>query len=134
MNREILFRAKHIHISPKNEHLDGEWVEGYLSDKNYINSPELEGEFLIDANTICQYTGLTDETGEKIYEGDIVAYIDTYSTESSYFESDCVGEVVWDDEEVCFHVTGRLSAESWEILQECSVIGNIFDNPELLER
>lgn len=65
--------------------------------------------------------------------GDIVAYIDTYSTENGYAESDCVGEVVWDDEECCFHVTGRLSAESWEILQECDVIGNIFDNPELLE-
>lgn len=45
MGREILFRAKHIHKLPENKHLDGKWVEGYLADKAYINSPELEGEF-----------------------------------------------------------------------------------------
>ena len=43
-----LFRAKHIHASKENGHLDGRWVEGYLSDKNYINSPGLGGEFLVD--------------------------------------------------------------------------------------
>lgn len=133
MDREILFRAKHIHSFSVNEHLDGQWVEGYLSDKNYINSPELEGEFLIDESTICQYTGLTDKNGRKIYEGDIITYLDTYSTESGYAESDCVGKIVWDDEEICFHVTGRLSAESWEVLEDCCVIGNIFDNPELVD-
>lgn len=36
MNREILFRAKHIHAIPGNEHLNGTWVHGYLSDENYI--------------------------------------------------------------------------------------------------
>ena len=37
MDREILFREKHIHAIPGNEHLNGTWVHGYLSDKNYIN-------------------------------------------------------------------------------------------------
>lgn len=46
---------------------------------------------------------------------------------------DCIGKVVWDDETISFQVTNRLSAESYEVLDECSVIGNIFDNPELLE-
>lgn len=36
MNREILFRAKHIHVLPGNEHLDSRWIEGYLADKNHI--------------------------------------------------------------------------------------------------
>ena len=45
INREILYRGKHIHVRPENEHLDGRWIEGYLSDKKYINSTELEGEF-----------------------------------------------------------------------------------------
>lgn len=59
--------------------------------------------------------------------------MDTYSTDNGYAECNCIGEVLWYEEELCFHVTERLSAESYEVLQECCVIGNIFDNPELLE-
>lgn len=66
-------------------------------------------------------------------ENDIVTYCDTYSTESGLAESDCNGQVVWDDETISFQVTNRLSAESYEVLDECSIIGNIFDNKELLE-
>lgn len=55
MNREMLFRAKHIHATSGNEHLNGTWVHGYLSDENYIYDKSLEGEFLIDENTICRY-------------------------------------------------------------------------------
>ena len=58
MEREILFRAKHIHAIPELKHFGGRWVYGYLSNENHINSPELEGEFLIDPKTVCQYTGL----------------------------------------------------------------------------
>ena len=84
-------------------------------------------------NTICQCTGLKDKNGNLIWENDIVAYWDTYSTENGLAEADCIGKVVWDDETLSFQVTNRLSAESYEVLDECSVIGNMFDNPELLE-
>ena len=87
----------------------------------------------IDPETLCQYTGKSDEDGEKIFEGDIVGFIDLYSTESGYSESSCLGEVIWSKEECCFHVTNRLSAESWEVLDECKVVGNVFDNKELLD-
>ena len=126
----------------------GEWVEGYLikdipnPDKAYIGylfGVDDDGTVHdvditeVEPSTICQCTGKTDINKKLIFEHDIVAFLDTYSTDSGYAEAGCVGEVVWDDEEVCFHVTERISAESYEVLDDCKVIGNIFDNPELLE-
>lgn len=122
----------------------GEWVFGGLSycetgayfitnmGKDHISYIGFHQE--VDPNTICQCTGLKDKNGNLIWENDIVAYWDSYSTESGLSEADCVGKVVWDDETISFQVTNRLSAESYEVLgDECSVIGNVFDNPELLE-
>ena len=127
--REILFRGK----------FGNEWKYGYLTieprglaiKEPYVNAAS--NIWHIDTKTVGQYTGLNDKNGNKIFEGDIVAYWDTYSTESGQSEADCIGKVVWDDETISFQVTNRLSAESYEVLDECSVIGNIYDNPELLK-
>ena len=70
-----LFRAKHIHASKENGHLDGRWVEGYLSDKNYINSPGLGGEFLIDEKTICRNTEMTDKDGRGYGRTTLLKYV-----------------------------------------------------------
>lgn len=133
--REILFRGQSIE--------DNKWVYGDLirEKKSFgkictrIYRTTNNGWELIDVDskTVGQYTGLNDENGNKIFENDIVAYWDTYSTENGQSEADCIGKIVWDDETISFQVTNRLSAESYEVLDECSVIGNIFDNPELLE-
>lgn len=140
--REILFRAKRID--------NGEWVEGYYGikaketdmEKHYImvstydanlsSYPFYFTDIQIDPETLCQYTGLKDKNGNRIWENDIVSFIDMTSTESGYCERNCIGRVAWDIEEVCFYVTDRLSSESWEVLQDCYAVGNIFDNPELL--
>lgn len=146
--REILFRGKRVD--------NGEWIEGgyaenggktfiivrtrYIPDARdwdtveyYENNPCYHFSMIeVDPETVCQYTGYKDDTGKKIFEGDIVGFEDMTSTESGYSEMGCCGKVCYDEEEVCFHVTDRLSAESWEVLGECHIIGNIFDNPELI--
>ena len=143
MEREILFRAKHIHAIPGNEHLNGTWVHGYLSDENYIYDKSLEGEFLVDENTICQYTGLTDKNGKKIFEGDILRgfqYPFCHDGEYNYYAeiifancsfmtythknpSSCVRGISDGNTELM---------ECW-VSEDWEVIGNIYDNPELLE-
>ena len=141
MNDRYLYRAKRKD--------NGEWVEGHLitdeqnKDKYFIGyvfgtdddgTPHDFDVVAVDPSKICQCTGLKDKNGRVIWENDIVAYWDSYRTESGLAEADCIGKVVWDDETISFQVTNRLSAESYEVLgDECSVIGNVFDNPELLE-
>ena len=129
MNDRYLYRAKRTD--------NGEFIEGLLTimwgQFHIINPDDENTAYPIYESTICQCTGLRDKNGKLIWENDIVAYWDTYSTESGYSEADCIGKVFWDGETMSFQVTGRLSAESYEVLDECSVIGNIFDNPELFE-
>lgn len=129
MNREILFRAKHIHKIPGNEHLNGTWVHGYLSDENRIYDKNLEGELLVDENTICQYTGENDKNGKKIYEGDILeAHLD-----DSFPENVTRVRVTWENMKWCM-VQKRMIPDPFEAGEGkyWEVIGNIFDNPELI--
>ena len=141
MEDRYLFKAKRVD--------NGEWEVGSLialptgeyEISNKCNNPpdcdpmwdKVVITHKVDPTTICQCTGLKDKNGNLIWENDIVGFWDTYSTENGQAEMDCIGKVVWDDETISFQVTNRLSAESYEVLDECSVIGNIFDNPELLE-
>lgn len=138
MNNRYLFRAKRID--------NRKWVEG-----NYVHT-RLGREMIadgttyfginrpcmidIDVNTLCKCIGFFDQDGKEIFEGDIVGFIDCKSTENGYSEQCCRGLVVWDRETASIQVTGRLLAESYEVLggTDCKVIGNIFDNPELLEQ
>ena len=138
--REILFRAKRID--------NGEWVEGYYAmmgkgnlirhyivqncaltglfedpeDNMYFNDVE------IDPETPCQYTGLKDKNGNRIWENDIVRI------ENSMDEG--IGNIefyggMW-------YVDGEPSTSLHDIVEyddvaEVEVIGNIFDNSELLK-
>lgn len=144
MQDRYLFKAKRKD--------NGEWVEGFyfcmthtdgrhthhfiipLGADLSLGTPVEKIQVEVDQSTICQCTGRTDRDKALIFEHDVVAYLDTYSTENGYAEADCVGEVVWDEETLSFQVTNRLSAESWEVIDgECKVLGNTIDNPELLE-
>ena len=152
MSREILFRAKHIHTMPDNEYLNGTWVEGYLSDEERIYDAEIEGEFLIDKNTICQYTGLHDKNGKKIWENDVLMCYGNpkrlVQVEFGEFEifdeaiktpiESVVGwnyKVIPTDRMIaCERFGCPMPLSGWYILAvKMEVIGNIFDNPELLQ-
>jgi uncharacterized phage protein (TIGR01671 family) len=86
-------------------------------------------------STVGRSTGFCDiESKKQIFSGDIVSFKDLTSTESGCSEVQCIGEVVWLEDEACFSVTNRTLADSWEVLDGgCRVIENIYDNPELLE-
>ena len=132
MNREIIFKAKRVD--------NGRWVVGgYFSepytDKKYIvrwNSFGIGFNEFIEVNpdTLCQYTGLTDKNGQKIWENDICKMV--------YNGVVYVYVVVWDKTELDFKGTNGKEnyGRNFEYLgccEEIEVIGNIFDNPELLE-
>lgn len=126
--REILFRAKRMD--------NGEWVEGYLfrlseNHPPFIMLSDRYGEsHEVDPFTICQYIGLTDNNGEKIWENDIcIIHSSNIDEEDGYFT------VEWDDDSGRFILNGDSLTVDFDNFygHECEVIGNIFDNPELLE-
>ena len=125
--REILFRGKRIS--------DGEWVEGYLGVEvggapviEYCGTDEDVGDYVeeqfVNPETVGQYTGLTDKNGTKIFEGDIL-----HAAQGNFV-------VRW-SESICSFVAGEKErmrpCMNSGTMNCCEVIGNIFDNPELIE-
>ena len=123
--REILFRGKRID--------NGEWVEGYfvnlwlmhyqkhqpiITDNNAVS-------YDVDPSTVGQYTGLCDKNGKKIFEGDIMAF--------TAYGFDYVGTVEFaygSASVMCEHASPFLDQAVSK--HGAYIIGNIHDNPELL--
>ena len=162
--REILFRGKRCD--------GGGWVYGYYIradhhwHKHGIHKDwivcgasanggwfALHNKYAVKAETVGQFTGLTDKNGKKIFEGDIVRDLTTYLCHKSYFERGYKGEEDYEKyrkEEkpnvvsfvsenfgscgCCFDSFVGSGFASFDVdLTCCEVIGNIHDNPELLE-
>ena len=127
--REILFRGKRAD--------NGEWETGSLviirdgcSDKEVFIADKMTGyNTPVIPETVCQFTGLTDKNGRKIFEGDIVNFYNDDGEYSPY-------EVRWRNSGFSVLMNGKpnLFDELDDFFRSrCEVIGNVFDNPELLK-
>lgn len=144
--REILSRGKSI--------MRGDWVCGYLNQHRgnirydcdcepiadgcyYINDWQAKidngmygQDYKVDPDTVGQFTGLTDCNGVKIFEGDIVKY-----TTGLGYSHICT--VTYSPPYAQFQLNFVRSGESTHFMRcsgsDCEVLGNIYDNPELLE-
>lgn len=141
--RKILFRGKRID--------NGEWVEGYCAAEPYTKNTYnhgyiLENEkdlfakkaWLIDSRTVGQFTGLTDKNGRKIFEGDILKIVHKYQSpfdDDTKEYTDITTDVVFfDDEGLCFsYGESPFLCVADNVTAEYEIVGNIHDNPELLE-
>ena len=127
MQDRYLYRAKRI--------FDGKWAEGFLTKINrqlhIVNQSGENAANQIDESTVCQCTGLMDKNGKLIFENDIV------------FVKHTDGQEEYQENAKVSYTKRGFSPFSWEYycdgcdvrceILEVEVIGNIFDNPELLE-
>ena len=140
--REILFRGKRCD--------NGEWVQGFYVradhhwHKNGIHKDwialgasanggwfALHNKYAVKSETVGQFTGFTDKNGKKIFDGDIIEW---FLPEVSEYPS--VAYIEYDEESFAWRVCWKKYDPDWlEGLNKeyISVIGNIHDNPELLE-
>jgi len=139
MKDRYLFKAKRVD--------SGEWMQGYLYgiwEKRYIlwgMTNDIPNMIEVDPPTICQCTGMKDKNGNLIWENDIVKdfFSDAcapirYGSYQNCFDStkaEHIGFYVdWSGKYTKYY---RKDFGYWIHMVDIEVIGNIFDNPELLE-
>ena len=131
---EILFRAKAINRDKgyhKTTYKNGDWVYGLVTrlyDERFENLPaemtDINGVsgIEVDYKTIGQFTGLIDNNGNDIFEGDVVDYIS-----SDVIGNPQTGTIIAED------MTDYDTMIYLNHSSEVEIIGNVHDNPEILK-
>jgi uncharacterized phage protein (TIGR01671 family) len=140
--RDIIFRGKRVD--------NGEWVEGCLAiwgptsarQFSIMPLPVSPGitlyNYLVDPETVGEFSGLPDKNGSRVFEGDIVR-----THYANAVKADFVETVVFHNGKFCAESLGSWAPLADGIkhvvfdksvyMESCEVIGNIFDNPTLLD-
>ena len=130
MKRINLYRGKRLD--------NGQWIEGSLIGEDVIVGKIVDFEedyfttefwYKVAPETVGQFTGMTDKNGTKIFEGDIVRHIDTMCHVVEVVNS----EVYFDTEMLEFGFRYSNELFHCQFNNEFEVIGNIYDNKELLK-
>lgn len=139
MNERFLFRGKRKD--------NGEWIEGFLSKSRGENKQlelcidhEEKGVMcssIVIPETVGQYTGRKYANDKLLFEGDIVKWYSDYDDTWGYSHTaEYYGVVVWNANDYCWNIKVNdelipFNDYDWDISM---VVGNIHDNPELLQR
>ena len=129
MKREIKFRGKEFETR--------QWIEGSLTTypKHYPNIILVEDAepiprettYVVLPETVCQFSEITDKNGNSIFEHDLILI---HESESSY---QFTVEVLFHKGVFCYRNKACGFTPLWYVSDRCEVIGNVFDNPELLK-
>lgn len=126
--REILFRGKDF-----SGVINHSWCFGNLDTTEddraiiiYFDRFGNKCKIFVNPDTVGQYTGLNDKNGKKIFEGDIVKRF--------WFSKMCIYQIGYDNGLACFIGRAGMKFTTFDYdSEEFEVIGNIYDNPELIK-
>jgi uncharacterized phage protein (TIGR01671 family) len=124
--REIKFQAWVPDIGQMVQVAEIDLVNGVVS--WYTSEAEImaripDADAFLDRVKLRQYTGLRDKNGKEIYEGDIVRYL-------NIINDSCTEVIIWHQDIASF---GTKTKSGLDCMYACEVIGNIYENPELLQ-
>jgi uncharacterized phage protein (TIGR01671 family) len=134
--REILFKAQRL---DNKEWVYGYFYKGFIKGKFYIIEIKSGGdEIEIIPETVCQFTGVLDKSGDKIFEGDLLRFPaqDEWDKKNFTFYEVYYHTVGFKMNRVYYEGSlcgGSVPELSQKTIERMINIGNVFENPELLE-
>jgi len=125
-------------ISPIGDSLKPEEIKDVIITDSFAdwNMPRYMQATEIIPETLGQYTGIKDKNDKEIYEGDIVSFEDAECDAEGYHDNVFLnrGVVSYDEVSMCYFFSNRqtVDMEDLYIPTDAEIIGNIYENPELL--